>query len=104
MNVSSSGRIRGGLAIVLVCSSLTIARAQTATARIVSAANTFLATLDAGQRHKVLFAWNDEQQRANWANFPVSFVPRGGISLQDKTPVPLCAAMAVVACALTQRG
>src|SRR6202451_3270543 len=104
MNVSSSGRIRGGLAIVLVCSSLTIARAQTATARIVSAANTFLATLDAGQRHKVLFAWNDEKQRANWSNFPVSFVPRGGISLKDMTPVQRSAAMALVSSALSQRG
>jgi hypothetical protein len=104
MNVSSSGRIRGGLAIVLVCSSLTIARAQTATARIVSAANTFLSTLDAGQRHKVLFAWNDEKQRANWSNFPVSFVPRGGISLKDMTPAQRSAAMALVSSALSQRG
>ena len=40
MSVSPMRTIRVGLALVLVCSTLTVA-AQTATARIVSAANTF---------------------------------------------------------------
>jgi hypothetical protein len=31
--------------------------------------------LDEGQRQKVLFAFDDETQRAKWFNFPVAVVP-----------------------------
>jgi Protein of unknown function (DUF3500) len=88
----------------MVCSSLSFVSAQTATARIVSAANTFLATLDAAQRQKVLYAFNDEKQRATWSNLPTSFVPRGGLSLKDMTDAQRTAAMALVSSALSPRG
>src|SRR6476660_417349 len=55
MSVSPGRTIRVGLALVLVGSTLSVA-AQTATARIVTAANTFLSKLDEKQRQSVLFA------------------------------------------------
>ena len=76
MNVLSMRTIQAVLRLVLICSSLTAAWAQTAISRIVSAANTFLSTLDEKQRQKVLFAFDDDKQRARWSNFPTSFVPR----------------------------
>src|SRR5580692_2995272 len=77
---------------------------QSPTARIVSAADTFLATLNDKQRQSVLYSFDDEQQRARWSNFPTGFVPRGGISLKDMTPPQRAAAMALVAAALSPRG
>jgi hypothetical protein len=83
---------------------MTAARAQTATARSVSAANTFLSTLDAKQRRSVLYAFDDEQQRARWSNLPTGFVPRGGISLKDMTPRQRAAAMDLLSSALSKKG
>src|SRR5208283_318102 len=77
---------------------------QTATARIVQAANTFLSSLDAKQRQHVLYAFDDGEQRARWSNLPTAFVPRGGISLKEMTPEQRSAAMALVAAALSPRG
>lgn len=74
------------------------------TARLVNAANTFLATLDAKQRTAVQFAYDDEQQRARWSNFPVTMVRRAGLSLKDLTPAQRKAAMALLAVAFSQRG
>jgi hypothetical protein len=45
---------------------------------IVSAAKAFLATLSEAQRDTVVYAFDDNEQRARWSNFPVSFVQRGG--------------------------
>src|SRR5579862_6378675 len=96
-------RMIGIGALMLVCSSMT-ARAQTGTTRIVTAANGFLATLDEKQRQSVVYAFDDEKQRATWSNLPVTFVPRGGISLKDLTAAQRSAAMAVLAAALSAKG
>jgi len=88
----------------LILFSLSPARAQTATARIVSAANSFLSTLDDKQKQSVLFAYDDEQQRKRWSNFPISIVPRAGLSMGELNPVQRAAVMALVASALSQRG
>jgi len=104
MNVLSMRTARGLLTLSLVCSSLTVVRAQTATARMVSSANTFLSTLDAKQRQSLLFAFDDEKQRANWSNLPTSFVPRGGLSLKELNATQRAAALALVSSALSQRG
>jgi Protein of unknown function (DUF3500) len=69
---------RGVGAWALICSSMTVAAAQTATSRIVSAANSFLSTLEQKQRQSVLFAFDDEKQRVRWSNLPVS---RGAVSV-----------------------
>ena len=59
--------------------------AQTPTARVVSAANAFLATLTEQQRQRVMFAYDDETQRVRWSNLPIGAVPRAGISLGEMT-------------------
>ena len=61
-----------------MCLSMHTAMAQTATSRIVSAADNFLSTLDQTQRRNVLFAFDDEQQRVRWSNLPISSVRRAG--------------------------
>ncbi|MBV8829901.1 MAG: DUF3500 domain-containing protein [Acidobacteriaceae bacterium] len=91
-------------AVALVSLSLTISGQQTATSRIVSAANSFLATLDAKQRAIVIYAFNDEEQRKRWSNLPVAMVPRGGISLKEMNANQRAAAMALVASALSPTG
>jgi hypothetical protein len=95
---------RGTCALACICLSLTTALAQTATARIVKAANAFLATLDGTQRQAVVFAFDDEKQRKNWSNLPVSMVPRAGIGMKDMNATQSAAAMAVVSAALSARG
>jgi hypothetical protein len=46
--------------------------------RITVAATAFLQTLDAGQRQRVMFAFDDDTQRARWSNFPTGVVRRAG--------------------------
>jgi hypothetical protein len=104
MNGFSMRTIRGVGALVLMCLSVTIAAAETATSRIVNAANSFLSTLGEKQRQSVLFAFDDQKQRANWSNFPVSFVPRAGVSLKELNTARRSAAMALVSSALSRRG
>ena len=91
-------------ATALILFTLPGAFAQTATSRIVGAAKSFLSTLDDKQRQSVLFAFDDQQQRKRWSNFPVGAVPRAGLSMGELTPAQRSAAMALVASALSQRG
>jgi hypothetical protein len=91
-------------ASALMVLSLSSAFGQAATQRIVKAANTFLATLDAKQKQTVMSAFDDEQQRKRWSNLPTSFVPRGGVSLKEMTEAQQTAAMALVSVALSPRG
>ena len=65
---------------------LTGAEAQTPPSRMMSAANAFLSTLDQKQHQSVLFAFDDEKQRACWSNFPTSFVRRSGLSMGELSP------------------
>jgi hypothetical protein len=78
--------------------------AQPPTSRIVTAANKFLSTLDQKQRQSVLFAYTDEEQRKRWSNFPISIVPRTGISFKEMNAAQTAAAMALVSSALSPRG
>jgi hypothetical protein len=71
---------------------------------MVGAANTFLSALDDKQRHSVLFAFDDDKQRARWSNLPVTMVPRGGVSLKEMNTAQHSAAMALVSSALSPRG
>src|SRR5260370_32384720 len=104
MNVFSRRTIRSVGAAGAIGSLVITATAQTATSRIVRAANTFLSTLDEKQRQSVMFAFDDEKQRARWSNFPVSFVRRGGISLKEMNATQRSAAMALVSSALSPKG
>ncbi len=96
--------IRTSAALAVVWLSITAATAQTTTTKIVTAANTFLSTLDAKQRQTVLFAYDDEKQRTRWSNLPVKMVPRAGLSIQEMNPTQRTAAMALLRSALSARG
>jgi Protein of unknown function (DUF3500) len=104
MHAFSMRTIRSVSALVLACSLVTAATAQTAATRIVSAATTFISTLDAAQRQRLLFAFDDEQQRARWSNLPTSFVPRAGLSLKELNAAQRSAAMALVSSTLSGKG
>ncbi len=52
----------------------------------------------------MLFAYDDEAQRKRWSNFPISIVPRAGLSMGELNPAQRAAAMALVSSALSQRG
>jgi hypothetical protein len=104
MRVVLTSAIRCAAAFVAICSAANTVPAQDATSRMVSAANTFLSTLNEKQRQSVLFAYSDEEQRARWSNLPVTFVPRGGLSLKDMNAHQRSAAMALVASALSPKG
>jgi len=88
----------------LILFSLSGVRAQTATSRIVSAANSFLSTLDQNQKQRVLFAFDDREQRTRWSNFPISIVPRAGLSMGELSAAQRTAAMTLVSSALSSRG
>ena len=94
----------GIIALALMCLPVNAPLAQTTTSRIVSAANTFLSTLDQKQRQSVLFAFDDEKQRARWSNLPTTMVPRAGLSLKEMNPAQRSAALALVSSALSPRG
>jgi len=101
MSMRVGYRIR---ALALIGFAASSAVALTATSRIVTAANTFVSTLDEKQRQRVLFAFNDEQQRARWSNFPVRMVPRAGLSIGELSGSQRSAALALVSSALSRRG
>ena len=77
--------------------------AQAPTVRIVRSANAFLATLDQAQRQRVMFTFDDEQQRKRWSNFP-TFFKRAGLSLGELSAGQRSAAMALVSSALSAKG
>ena len=80
------------------------AQTQTSTAEIVSAADRFLGSLTPEQRQKVLYSFDDAEQRARWSNFPTGFVPRGGISLKQMSAPQRDAAMKLLAVVLSPMG
>src|ERR1700682_3761435 len=89
---------------VVIAISLSAAMAQTATPKIVSAANAFLSTLDQKQRASVLFSFDDEKQRARWSNLPTTMVRRAGLSMGELSAAQRSAALALVSSALSRRG
>jgi len=91
-------------ACAVVLLSLSASLAQTVSSRIAGSANAFLATLDAGQRQRVLFAFDDAQQRARWSNLPTSMVRRAGLSMGELSAAQRSAALALVASVLSPRG
>ena len=63
MRVFLSRTFRSAGVLVLMCSFATAAAPETATSKIVNAANKFLSTLDEKQRQRVLYAFDDAKQR-----------------------------------------
>lgn len=72
--------------------------------KVVQAANEFIASLSEDQRQKVIYAFNDDEQRARWSNFPTPMVPRGGLSLKQLTQQQQTAAMNLMATVLSPMG
>jgi hypothetical protein len=91
-------------AISLSLPALSIAQQTATAARIVSAADAFLASLDASQRQSVLYDFNDNAQRARWSNFPTGVVPRGGINFRQMSAPQKEAAMKLLATVLSPMG
>lgn len=72
--------------------------------RVAAAANAFLETLDESQRGKVLFDFNDEEQRARWSNLPTGIFQRRGLRLGEMKPAQRQAVMAILSAALSPEG
>ena len=75
----------------------------TVTAKVVEAANAFLATLSAAERTKCTFGFNSTQ-RTGWSNLPTGIFQRNGLRFGDMTPRQRQAALALVAAALSREG
>jgi hypothetical protein len=104
MRTDSRGVVHKVGVLVLLCGLTAPAWAQTATTKIVGAANAFLTTLDDGQKKKVMSGYDDEEQRKRWSNLPTTMVPRGGIPMKDLNAAQEKAAMALLGAALSPRG
>jgi hypothetical protein len=95
-------RVACGLAAL--CLIVSAAQAQTVTSRIVAATNKFLSSLDESQRRSVLFAFDDDEQRARWSNLPVTAVRRTGLSMGSLNATQRVAAFAVLSATLSRQG
>jgi hypothetical protein len=74
------------------------------TQTIVASAAAFLDTLDADQRGKLSFAFDDAAQRVRWSNLPVSMAEHRGLRMGDLKPQQRAAAMSVLASVLSRMG
>jgi len=77
---------------------------SSATAKVVAAAQAWLATLDDAGRGKAQMAYDAPEKRTKWSNFPITMVPRNGVRLGDLNPKQREAAMAVLAAAFSSDG
>ncbi len=75
----------------------------TVTAKVVNAANAFLASLSAAERSRCTFGFNSSQ-RTGWSNLPTGIFQRNGARLGDLTAPQRSAALALVAAALSREG
>jgi hypothetical protein len=73
------------------------------TARVVAAANAFLATLSDAERAKGTFPFTSSQ-RTGWSNLPTGAFQRNGLRFGDMTTRQREAALALVAAALSREG
>ncbi|SDE82705.1 DUF3500 domain-containing protein [Terriglobus roseus] len=91
-------------AAALSLSSFVYAQANRSTEAVVQAADSFLATLTADQKQKVVYAFDDAAQRARWSNFPTGVVARGGINLKSMSAAQQQAAMKLMSTVLSPMG
>jgi hypothetical protein len=96
--------VRTVLLAAALCSLAPAQTSSSAISKIVASANTFLASLDEGQRSKVLFDFNDAAQRVKWSNLPTTMVPRAGLKMGDLSGPQRKAAMDLLAATLSKRG
>ena len=78
------------IAVLLIATAPVLAQSPAtpvqATARIVSAAQAVVATLDDAGRAKVQYPWGGPQ-KTRWSNLPTPLFERQGLRLADLTPV-----------------
>jgi hypothetical protein len=79
------------------------AATATVTAKVVAAANAFLATLNEAERAKAMFGFTSSQ-RTGWSNLPSGIFQRNGLRFGDLTTKQREAALALVASALSPSG
>jgi hypothetical protein len=79
------------------------AQPRTVTAKVVEAANAFLATLSPEERAKCTFGFASSQ-RTGWSNLPSGIFQRNGMRFGDMTKPQRDAALALVAAALSREG
>src|SRR5580704_5715729 len=72
-------------------------------AKVVAAANAFLATLSDGERARCMFGFTSSQ-RTGWSNLPSGIFQRNGMRFGDMTANQRAAALALVAAALSREG
>ncbi|TVV73329.1 DUF3500 domain-containing protein [Sphingomonas solaris] len=100
-----SGRGPKGETVDLpIATTIAVKPADARAKAIVATATAFLATLSEAQRKAVVYAFDDNAQRARWSNFPVSFVERGGIMRRDLTVAQKAALDALLGQVLSERG
>jgi hypothetical protein len=96
------------LVLFAVCTGFNLGRLRAATpeqtGKIVASANNFLATLDATQRGKVSFAFDDAAQRKRWSNLPVNMAERRGLRMGDLKQNQRDAVMNLLATTLSKMG
>ncbi len=92
------------LAAVLCCGLAPAQSSLSVASKIVASANGFLSSLDDGQRSKVLFEFNDAEQRKKWSNLPTTMVARAGLKMGDLSRPQRKAAMGLLAAMLSKRG
>src|SRR5690242_7972492 len=102
MHISFTRIVRSLCIAAAVCLSVHISYAQTVSTRVVNAADKFLSRLDATQREKVLFSFDDDKQRVRWSNLPVTNVPRAGLRMGELNATQRSAALALVASVLSR--
>ncbi|MEU0844484.1 DUF3500 domain-containing protein [Streptomyces sp. NPDC005962] len=74
------------------------------TAKVVAAADAFLATLSDEQKDTVLHDFDDATKKTGWSNFPTPVVQRNGLKLGDLTDSQQTAALKVMGAALSKQG
>ena len=52
----------------------------------------------------MVYAFDDQDQRKRWSNFPIAMVPRGGINMGEMSAIQRTAVMALLASVLSPRG
>ena len=80
------------------------AKESDATGKTVAAAEALLATLDDTGRAKVSFAFNDNEQKVRWSNFPTGIFQRKGLRMGDLSSEQREAVFKLLATSLSKQG
>jgi Protein of unknown function (DUF3500) len=103
MNFQTLARCTAALPVLFLIG-LSSSSAHVASADAVRAAQSFLATLTESQRQRVVYRYDDAEQRARWSNLPTGVVGRGGLSLKEMSEVQQQAALALLHTVLSPMG